>query len=130
MDIVVDATAVIAVVTNEKHKAGIIKATAGSVLLSPSSLPWEIGNAFSAMFKRRRIELDQAILAFQEYLRIPIQPSEISGEAALDLSARLSIYAYDAYMLACAMKHGAPLLTLDAGLRHAANKVGVRTIEV
>jgi predicted nucleic acid-binding protein len=130
MDIVVDTTAVIAVVTNEPHKAAIVRATSGAVLLAPPSLPWEVGNAFSAMFKRRRLGIDQARAAFREYLQIPIQLSEISGEVAIELAARLSIYAYDAYILACAIKHAAPLLTLDEGLRSAAGKTGVQTLEV
>ena len=55
--VVIDASAVIAVVANEASKPALIRLTEGVELLSPASLPAEMGNAFSAMFKRRRISL-------------------------------------------------------------------------
>ena len=49
MNIVIDTSVVISVITNEKHKNELIKKTAGTNLVAPSSLHWELGNAFSAM---------------------------------------------------------------------------------
>lgn len=49
---------------------------------------------------------------------------------ALDLSHRLGIYAYDAYLIACSLQHRSPLLTLDRGLGDAARQVGVNVLEV
>ncbi|MFA6980539.1 MAG: type II toxin-antitoxin system VapC family toxin [Ignavibacteriaceae bacterium] len=60
MSLVVDASIIIAVLTNEKNKSNLIRVTVGEDLLAPSSLHREIGNAFSAMFKRNRITLEQA----------------------------------------------------------------------
>jgi predicted nucleic acid-binding protein len=40
------------------------------------------------------------------------------------------IYAYDAYMIACAQKYRCPLLTLDKGLIRAAKEAGVEVLEV
>ncbi len=57
MDIVMDTSALIAVILNEPEKKTIIKATAGNTLVGPESIRWEIGNAFSAMFKQKRIDL-------------------------------------------------------------------------
>ena len=51
-------------------------------------------------------------------------------EASLDLASDLNIYAYDAYMLECAQRYRAALLTLDAGLRSAAERIDVKTLEV
>ncbi len=45
--VVIDTSAVIAVVTNEVHKPALIQLTKGIELLSPASLPFEVGNAFS-----------------------------------------------------------------------------------
>ena len=42
----------------------------------------------------------------------------------------LGIYAYDAYMIACATKYRCPLLTLDRGLMRAAEQSGVEVMEV
>ena len=71
--VVVDTSAVIAVVTNEVHKPALIRLTEGAELLSPSSLPAEVGNAFSAMFKRHRISLSEAKAAVEAYRRIAIR---------------------------------------------------------
>ena len=46
------------------------------------------------------------------------------------LSAELKIYAYDAYVLACAEAQHAPLVTLDRRLVRAAEQAGVDVIEV
>ncbi len=59
-EIVVDTTVIIAVIANEASKSKIIDATLGATLVAPSSLDVEIGNAFSRMFKRQRIELGAA----------------------------------------------------------------------
>ena len=128
--VVIDASAVIAVVTNEAHKPALIQLTEGVELLSPSSLPAEMGNAFSAMFKRRRISLEEAKAAIEAYKRIPIRLAALDLGQALDLSHQLNIYAYDAYLIACSLQHRSPLLTVDGGLRDAARLVGVEVLEV
>lgn len=130
MSIVVDATAVIPVITNERHKRRLIKATEGADLIAPSSLHWEVGSAFSAMFRRRRITLNQAIVALRAYRQIPLRFSDVELEAALRLAHRLRVYAYDAYVIGCALKHKASLVSLDEGLLEAARKVGVEVKEV
>lgn len=130
MDIVLDTSAAIAVLLNERSKSALIKRTEDAELLAPISLPIEIGNAFSAMFERGRLTLEQAERAFAVYRQIPVQLVDVDMEASLDLASDLSIYAYDAYMLDCAQRYRASLLTLDAGLRAAAIRVGVKTLEV
>jgi predicted nucleic acid-binding protein len=127
--VVIDASAVIAVVTNEAHKPALIRLTEGVELLSPSSLPVELGNAFSAMFKRRRISLPEARAAVEAYKRIAIRLTAIDLGQALALSHQLGIYAYDAYLIACGLQYRSPLLTLDGGLRNAARLVGVEVLE-
>ena len=128
--IVIDTSAVIAVVTNEVHKPALIRLTEGVELLSPVSLPIEVGNAFSAMFKRRRISLAEAKAAVEAYKRIAIRLTAIDLGQALDLSHQLDIYAYDAYLVACSLQYRSPLLTVDGGLRDAARRVGVEVLEV
>ena len=103
MTIVTDTTAIIAVITNEPHKAVLVDKTRGATLVAPASLPWEIGNAFSAMFKQRRIDLPAAISALDSYRQIPLQLVDIPLADAIRLASDLKIYAYDAYMIACAL---------------------------
>lgn len=40
------------------------------------------------------------------------------------------MYAYDAYFIDCAIRHKAPLLTLDRKLKIAAQSLNVQTMEV
>jgi predicted nucleic acid-binding protein len=82
------------------------------------------------MFKRRRITLPEARAAVEAYKRIAIRLTAIDLRQALDLSHRLGIYAYDAYLIACGLQHHSPVLTLDGGLRDAARRVGVEVLEV
>jgi len=130
MTIVVDTTVVIAVITNEPHKPRLIQMTQGADLRAPRSLHWEVGNAFSAMFRQRRISLDDALRAIDVMNHIAIDLVDIPLDGAVRLANDLGIYAYDAYMIHCAKMNGCPLLTLDQGLRNAAARAQVQALEV
>ena len=111
-------------------KAELIRLTQEADLVAPSSLPAELGNAFSAMFKRGRISLDDAKAALGVYLQIPLSLVEIDLETALELSHSLRVYAYDAYVIACGLDQQAPLLSLDEGQRQMARRAGLKVLEV
>jgi predicted nucleic acid-binding protein len=130
MDIVADTSVIIAVISNEASKPAIIQATQHSNLIAPSSIHWEIGNAFSAMFKRNRITLDEALQAVEIYKQIPLRFVEIELEEALSLAKQFNIYAYDAYLLRCAQKYNAALLSLDEALVRMAEQIKVKVIKV
>ena len=130
VNIVVDTSVIIAVVTNEKIRRRLVTASRGADLIAPASLHWEIGNAFSAMFKRKKMNLGQAKKALRAYEKIPIQFSDVDLGGSLDLADHLSIYAYDAYVIQCAMKYKSPLLTLDRNLYRSAQRAGIAVIEV
>jgi predicted nucleic acid-binding protein len=130
MNIVVDTSVIIAVITNESHKKHLVEISKGAELIAPASLYFEVGNAFSAMFKRGRITLEQAYAALFAFNQIQIRYSEVDLSAALKLSHELSIYAYDAYIVACAIENRSPILSLDSGLLGAARRVGVKIVEV
>ena len=130
MEIVVDTSIIIAVMVNESRKEQLVEMTRGASLHAPSSLHWEIGNAFSAMFKRNRIDLSQALNALTSYKTIPIRFHDVDLISSLELSDTYGLYAYDAYFLTCAMKVNSPLLTLDASLADAADRAGIAVLEV
>ena len=130
MDIVIDTSAVIAVIANEPEKPAIVEHTLGANLIAPASVHWEVGNAFSAMFKRRRISLSQAKEAIKSYERIVFRFIDVDLGQSLELSDRLNMYGYDAYVLACALNMRSPLLTLDKKIAAAAPVVGVKVLEV
>ena len=130
VDIVIDTSAVIAVIANERERQAIIDRTDGVNLAAPASLHWEVGNAFSAMFRRRRITLAQAKQAIGSYERMMFRFVDVDLSRSLELSDRLGLYAYDSYVLACALNLRLPLLTLDERLAAAAPLAGVRVLEV
>jgi predicted nucleic acid-binding protein len=130
MNIVVDASVIIAVIVNESSKPDIIQATQGADLIAPASIHWEIANAFSAMFKRNRLSLTDALKAIAIYQNIPIRFVEVELEESLRIANQLSIYAYDAYLLRCAQKQKAPLFSLDKALLRWAKELKLQVIEV
>jgi predicted nucleic acid-binding protein len=130
MKIVLDTSAVIAVLLSEEHRDQIIRQTEGADLIAPETLHWEVGNAFSAMFERDRLGLDAAVEALRRYDEIPIQWVEGALADAIRVSDRHDLYAYDAYMLVAARRHQAPLLTLDGGLKEAARESDIDLLEV
>ena len=130
MKIVVDTSVIIAVITNENHKKSLIEITKDTELIAPPSLHWEIGNAFSAMFRRDRISLEQAKLALLEYQKIPIKFHDIRLDSVLELSQKYGLYAYDVYFLLCAKNLKIPLLSLDKQMIESSKLMGIKFIEV
>ena len=125
MNITIDTSALIAVITNEPKKGRIVQLTVDTNLLAPLSVHWEIGNAFSAMIKRNRITALQAQSCIALYQQIPLKLVDINLAKTIDLVEQLKIYAYDAYLIQCALQTKTPLLTLDTGLIQAAKAVGI-----
>ena len=130
MDVVVDTSVMIAVLVREPHRDALVRVTASAELIAPLSVHWEIGNAFSAMFKRRRITLRAAQQALSSYRAIPIRFSDVALERTLEVAHELHLYAYDAYVIVCALQHRCPLLSLDQRLVAAATEAGIRTLEI
>lgn len=130
MSIIVDTSVIISVITNEQSKSKLINITEGEDLISPSSLHWEIGNAISAMFKRKKIDLKTAKTATHYYQTIPIRLVDVDINKSIEISYQHKIYAYDAYFLECARNYSSPLLTLDNSLTTIAQQMHINVIEV
>jgi predicted nucleic acid-binding protein len=128
--IILDTSALLAVLTSEPERAALLEATEGCALVAPASVPWEVGNALSAMLKRKRLTVAQAEKVIESYSRIPLRLIDVDLASSVEVAGRLGLYAYDAYFIVCAAVHRAPLLTLDAGLARAAKKAGIRLVEV
>lgn len=128
--VVIDTSAVLAVILNEASKPAIIDATIDADLSAPGSLHWEVGNALSSLFKRRRIDLGQAIRALEAYNRIHIRLIDVNLKEAVELANEMSVYAYDAYVLVCAEMLKAPVLTLDKSMVQLARARTITLVEV
>ena len=129
MYVTIDTSALIAVISNEESKQDIVDLTEGYSLYAPMSVHWEIGNAFSAMFKRKSSSIERAKQALESYREIPIKFIDVSLAKTLEISHALNIYAYDAYLIQCAQQTSSSLLTLDSGLKSAAKKMGIHILE-
>ena len=130
MYITIDTSALIAVIGNEASKQSIVDLTANCSLYAPASVHWEIGNAFSSMFKSQKLDIKRAQQALTVYSGIPIKFVDVPLEATLEISKAQNIYAYDAYLIQCAQQTSTSLLTLDNGLKSVAQQVGVHVLEV
>lgn len=130
MDLTVDTSVVMAVILNEPSKSSLVDVTRGAELLAAPSLPWEVGNALSALFKRRRIDMGQAKAALDSYESIPIRLAEVDLGPSVALSAKHDVYAYDAYVIECARRYQTPLLSLDRGQCDVARGEGIEVVEV
>jgi predicted nucleic acid-binding protein len=73
MNIVIDTSALIAVIAGEPERTKIIEITLGNTLIGPGSIPWEIGNAFTAMFKQDRLTLEEAEKGLSIFKSIPLR---------------------------------------------------------
>jgi predicted nucleic acid-binding protein len=130
VDIVIDASAILAVIIDEPERDRVVEMTAGHNLVGPGSIPWEIGNAFSSMLKQRRLSLEDAQRGLRIFQSVPIRCVAVDLENAVSIAHANNLYAYDAYFLDCAVRHAAPLLSLDRLLKRAADKIGVHVLEV
>lgn len=130
LELVVDASAVMAVLLAEPEREALIAATRGHELVAPPSLPWEIGNGLVAVVRRKRLSQRAALAAWSAWGAVRLRLIEVDGARALSLAFAHDLYAYDAYLLALSQQRGTPLLTLDRTLQRAARDAGVTLLEI
>lgn len=129
MKIVADTNTFIAVALNEPEKGRIIQLAAGHDVIAPDVLPFEIGNALTAMAKRKVLEKDEVESAWEIVRRIPVDLRQTDIKLALGIAIEFNLYAYDAYFLGCAETLRSPLLTLDLGMQRVAREIGIAILE-
>jgi predicted nucleic acid-binding protein len=129
MKIVADTSVFLAVVLHEANRPRIIALTRGHQLVAPEILPYEIGNALSALKKRGILDARQIREAWRSSQAIEVSLHRSNVDEALDIAAELSIYAYDAYFLECALALRASLLTLDKSMNRHARRLGIAIVE-
>jgi predicted nucleic acid-binding protein len=129
MNAIADTNTYLAVVLNEPEKPRIIELSANREILSPEILPYEIGNALSAIVKRKRLTADEALTALQLARAIPVKLVQPDISKSLEIALKFKIYAYDAYFLQCALSLGCPLLTLDQRMQDIARQLSITVLE-
>lgn len=129
MNIVSDTNIFLAVALDEPEKDRIIQLTSELDAVAPEILPYEIGNALSAMIKRKQITHEEAFSAQKTASLIPVRLVSIDIHKALKLAIKFNIYAYDAYYLQCARAMSYPLITLDKQMKQVAIKLDIEVLE-
>lgn len=129
MKIVADTNTFIAVALNEPEKKKIIQLTEGHDLIAPDVLPFEIGNALTAMMKKGALKKNEVTAAWEVVRQIPFDLKPTDIKSALSIAIKFNIYAYDAYFLECAKNFQTPLLTLDIGMQRVAREIGITILE-
>ena len=129
MKITADTNTFIAVALNEPEKGKIIALTEGHDLIAPDVLPFEIGNALTAMMKKNALKKDEVESAWDIVQLIPVDLRHTNIKSALSIAIRYNLYAYDAYFLECAENLRSPLLTLDVGMQKVAQQMGITILE-
>jgi predicted nucleic acid-binding protein len=129
MNIISDTNIFLAVALDEPEKNHIIQLTSELDAIAPEILPYEIGNALSAMIKRKQITHEEALSAQKAANLIPVRLISIDIQQALKLAIEFNIYAYDAYFLQCARAMSCPLITLDKQMKQVAIKLNIEVLE-
>ncbi len=129
MKLIADTNTFIAVALDEPEKNDIIQLSEGCDLIAPDVLPFEIGNALTAMMKKGALESNEIIASWDIIQQIPVELKHINIKSALDIATRFNIYAYDAYFLECADSLKSPLISLDRGMKRIAQEMGIIVLE-
>lgn len=130
MKMLIDANIFLSVILNEPEKIKIIELTQDCEILSPDVLPFEIGNALSAMNKQKKLSEDEILECFSIFQQIPVRLIETEVKSALEIAIKHNIYAYDAYYLEVAKRLKIPMLTLDNKMIEISKKMKITTLEV
>ncbi|MFW6326434.1 MAG: type II toxin-antitoxin system VapC family toxin [Desulfovermiculus sp.] len=129
MSLVADTNVFIAVALNEPEKDSIVQNTQGYDLIAPNVLPFEVGNALTAMMKKGTLHGEEILHSWKIIEQIPVELRSVNMKSALEIAMRFQLHAYDAFFLECAYSLRLPLITLDRGMRRIAQKMGISIVE-
>jgi predicted nucleic acid-binding protein len=113
---------------------GVLVALEDRTVMVPAIWPVEITNALLVGERRKRIRQPE-VQRFVELLKgLTIvedgQPFADTVSNILPLAREYDLSAYDAAYLDVAVRHGAPLATLDGALQKAAHAAGIKIFKV
>ena len=110
----------------------VLIALEGKRVLVPAVWPLEVTNAVVVAERRKRVSQPEIrrFVELLEGLTIHEDSLPVAGSVSniLPLAREYGLSAYDASYLEVAIRHGAPLATLDSGLEKAGRKAGVEIL--
>ena len=125
MDMILDASAIMAVIVKEPERDLVIQLTQDAVIFSPDMVSYEIANGLTKMMKKKIIEKERMVNAFNYFAQIPIKTIQVDFQKALEIAWDYKIYAYDACYLESAKRLSLPLLTFDGPMRRIGKELGI-----
>jgi len=129
MKVLLDASAIMAVILNEPNRNTVIALTENTTILAPEVMSFEIGNALINLFKKRKITEEKLLAAYRNYVAIPIESIKVDIERALKIACKYKIYAYDAYYLEIANRLKLSLITFDGSMKKAGFDLKINILE-
>ena len=128
MNVIADTNIFLAVALEEPERNEIIALTSDTNAIAPEILPYEIGNALSAMLKRKKITGSEALSVLKTINNIPVRLVPADIHESLEIAIEFNIYAYDAYFLQCARSLACPLLTLDKRMIQVSSELNIELL--
>jgi predicted nucleic acid-binding protein len=129
MDILLDASAIMAIILNEQNRDTVIMLTRNTTLFSPEVISFEIGNALVNLYKKQKITESELFEAYKNFTLIPMRNIKIDIEKALKIACKYKIYAYDAYYLEIASRLKIPLITFDESMKRVAFNLKINILD-
>jgi predicted nucleic acid-binding protein len=120
MAVVVDASALAAIIFGEPEGPGLADHLAGETLLAPTLLDYELTNLTLTKARRRPGDVGELLLVLEQALNLPISRLAVPGVEVFTLAASTGLTAYDASYLWLARTRDAELVTLDRRMARAA----------
>jgi len=119
--LVVNASAIAAVIFGEDERASVARRLAGQLLLAPSLIAFELMNIAVKRCRAGLLTPDQASASFAEFSIFGVELHEIDMALCLRAVLEHGLTAYDASYLLLARITGAESTTLDRRLLRAAS---------
>lgn len=119
MPVVVDASAIAAVILLEPEGPTIRAHCAGETLMAPHLLDYELANVVRTRIRRQPRDEVAARALSSSLRKLYIQRVSVRPEDILELSLRTGLTPYDAAYLWLALHRDAELITLDRELARA-----------
>ncbi len=120
--VVVDASALAALVFGEGEADDVAARLRGAELAAPDLLPYELANVAAVKVRRRLMSPVMAGKALQLARRLDVRLHAVAATAAFEAASQSGLTAYDSAYLWLARALRAELVTLDRGLAAAARE--------
>jgi predicted nucleic acid-binding protein len=129
MEILLDASAIMAVIADEAESEIVINCTRDAIIVSPDVVSFEIANGLTKMMKKRIIDTKEKMInLIKNFERIPIKIVEVDIEKSMEIAWDYKIYAYDAFYLEVAKRLNLSLLTFDGDMRKIGKNMGINVL--